>query len=83
MDAVIERGAPGQMAVAVTPHNSTNFADGVCRGLYIGVGGNIVVVPPQGSAVTFIGVVAGTILPVQAIRVNSTSTTAASIVAIY
>lgn len=71
------------MAVAVTPHNSTNFADGVCRGLYIGVGGNIVVVPPQGSAVTFIGVVAGTILPVQAIRVNATSTTATSIVAIY
>lgn len=50
------------------------------RGLYVGVGGNVSVVPPTGAAVTFVGVPAGSILPVEAIRVNTTGTTATNIV---
>lgn len=83
MQGVIERGAPGQMAVAITPHDSTNFTNGKCRAIWVGGDGNVVIVPPTGSAVTFVGAKAGTIIPMNAIRVNSTNTTATSLVAIY
>ena len=69
-------------AVAITPHDSTNFAEGICRGVYVGGSGNIVAIV-AGTAITFTGVVAGTIIPVKASRVNSTSTTASNLVALY
>lgn len=72
---------PAGHAEAVTPHASNNFAREM-EGLYIGGAGNIVVVLPSGTAVTFVGVPAGTILPVRCIRVNAVSTTATSIVAL-
>jgi len=72
---------PAGHAEAVTPHDSTNFAREM-EGLYVGVTGDVVVVLPSGTAITFVGVPAGTILPVRCIRVNSTSTTATSIVAL-
>ena len=75
--------SPGQNFVAVTPHDSTNFTAGPCRSLYVGGAGNVVIVGLDNAAVTFTGVTAGTILPLCARRVNSTSTTATSIVAIY
>lgn len=67
---------------AVTPSDSTNFSE-PCRALYIGGAGTVVAVNTAGSAVTFAGALAGTILPIQAIRVNSTSTTATNIVALF
>jgi len=67
---------------AVTPSNSTDF-DVLCRALYVGGAGNLVAVMYDGTAVTFTGVPAGTLLPIAARRVNSTSTTATSIVALY
>lgn len=77
--------APSYLYIAVTPSNSSadNFTQGPCRGLYIGVTGNVVAVRPDGTAITFIGVPAGWILPINAIRVNATSTTATSIVALF
>ena len=72
---------PAGHAEAVTPHDSTNFAREM-EGLYVGGTGDVVVVLPSGTAITFVGVPAGTILPVRCIRVNSTSTTATSIVAL-
>lgn len=77
---------PATVFEAVTPSNSTNFTNGVCRGLYIGRAGNVCVVDVDGNAVLFSGAVAGSILPVQAIRVNSTTggtTTATNIVALF
>jgi hypothetical protein len=68
---------------AVTPSDGTDLPDGVCRGLYIGSGGNLVVISQSGSTVTFTGVVTGSVLPIRAKRVKSTSTTASSIVALY
>lgn len=65
---------------AITPHDSTNFTNGYIRGIYVGVAGNVVAVRPDGTAVTFIGAVAGSVLPVQCVRVNSTSTTATNLV---
>lgn len=75
---------PGYRLRAVTPHDSTNFTDGVCRALWVGGAGNIAILADgDSSAVTLAGVAAGTLLPIRARRVNSTNTTATSIVAIY
>ena len=52
------------------------------EGIYVGGTGNVAVVLPSGTAVTFIGVPAGTIIPVRCIRVNNTNTTATSMVAL-
>jgi hypothetical protein len=75
--------SPAENAVAVTPHDSTDFVT-ASRALWIGGAGNISVEMVGGqSAVVFTGIQAGTILPLRVTRVNSTSTTATSIVAIY
>ena len=67
---------------AITAHNSTNF-DFQVRAIYVGGAGNVVVVTPSGTAISFTGVPAGSILPVRAIRVNSTNTTASAMVGLY
>lgn len=67
-------------ATAVTKSDSTvlNF-----RALYIGGNGNVAIMPAGGGdAVTFTGVVAGSILPVAGSKVMSTNTTATGIVAL-
>ena len=70
---------------AVTPSDSAsnNLNPGPCSGLYIGGAGNIALVSVNGNVVTFIGVTAGSFLPLRAVRVNATNTTATSIVACY
>lgn len=69
---------------AVTPSDSADLT-AVTRGLYVGVSGDVVVVPAygDGTAVTFKTVPAGMILPVMAIRVKATGTTATNILAMY
>lgn len=76
-----------QTSIAVTPHDSTNFADGVCEALWIGVGGTISYIPYKpgsvgGGAAVSTTVPAG-LFPVRALRVNATGTTATGIVAFY
>ena len=66
---------------AVTTSDTVNFKNEAS--LYIGVTGNVVAVGRDDVAVTFIGVPAGTILNINAIRVNATSTTATNIVGLY
>lgn len=67
---------------AVTPCDST-LLSGV-RALYIGGAGDVSVnFPGRSTAVVFVGVPAGTVLPVQAMRVRATGTTATSIVALF
>lgn len=68
-------------AVAITPSNTVNLANPSV--VYAGVAGDVRVLTAQGDDVTFVGVLAGTVLPVQAIRVFATSTTATSLVGIY
>ena len=51
--------------------------------IYIGVGGNIKVLTTREATLTFIGVIAGTVLPVQVKRVFSTDTTATNLVALW
>lgn len=71
-------------ARAVTPSNSANLP--YPSVIYVGSvsGGTAVkVTTAQGDEVTFSGLVAGNVIPVQVIRVWSTGTTASSLVAIY
>lgn len=79
-DAVI------QDAVAHTAHDSTDISHPTgysqCNALYFGGAGDAVIVKPDATTVTFT-VVAGSIIPIHAIRVNATSTTATAIVALY
>lgn len=75
--------APAIGAAAITPHASTNFPDGPCRGVYVGVAGDVVVVFLNDATATFVGVPAGSILPVNAKRINAVSTTATTMLALY
>lgn len=86
-DANLNRAAgpesPAWSAVAVTPADA-DLSRVATRALYVGGAGNVAVVMSDGgAAVTFVGVQAGTILPLRVDRVNSTNTTATSIVALY
>ena len=67
---------------AITKSDTVNFSFTV-RGIYVGGTGDVVAVTEGGTAVTFVAVPAGSILPIRAIRVNSTSTTATSMVGLY
>lgn len=52
--------------------------------IYVGGAGNIVVVFESGATATFMGALAGTIIPLtQVLRVNSTNTTATNLLALY
>lgn len=73
---------PATAAIAITTSDSTDFAAGVCRAIYVGGAGNVVAIV-NGSAVTFVSAQAGSVLPIRASRVNATSTTATSLVALY
>lgn len=67
-------------AEAVTPHN-TNELTNVSRAIYVGTGGNVVVVMQGGAEVTLAGVEASTWLPIRIKKVKLTGTTASNIVA--
>lgn len=75
-------------AAAVTPSDTVNIPsinggtnDGAV--LYIGGDGNLKVTTAGGDVVTFVGLLAGTFVPVQVLRVWSTDTTATNIVALW
>lgn len=78
-----EFDSPATNAVAVTPHDSNQLTY-YSRALYVGVGGNVVVILKDDSAeVTFANVASGQVLPVCAKIVKSTNTTATNIIALY
>lgn len=52
------------------------------RALYVGTSGNLAVKGRAGTTVTFVGVPAGTVLPIEAVYVMA-ATTAADIVAMF
>lgn len=74
---------PAGNAEAITPSDTVDMTY-ICRGIYVGVAGNVVVIPAGSKiAVTFVGVPAGYVLPVCASRVNNTNTTATNLVALW
>lgn len=72
---------PIDTGVAVTPSDSTVL--GATRALWVGGAGNVAVTFYKGGTVTFVGVPAGTMLPVVVSQVMSTNTTATSILALF
>lgn len=75
--------APANRGEAVTPSDDTDFTNGACEALYVGGTGDVVVVFEGDTAILFSAVPAGTVLPVRAMRVNATSTTATFMTAMY
>lgn len=71
--------ASAKQITAVTPHDTTEL---VFNALYIGVSGDVTIEGLDGTSVTFVGVLSGTILPVRGIGVDSTGTDALSIVSL-
>lgn len=71
---------PGS-AFSITPSNSANLAN--VSVVYVGGAGNVRVTTAQGDDVTFSGLLAGAIIPVQVLKVWATSTTATSLIGIY
>ena len=77
----VNRQDPARRWVAVTPSDTTHL--GNVRSIYVGGAGDVNVEDETGNAEVFVGVQAGTTLPVEAKRVYATSTTATSIIALY
>ena len=71
---------PGDAAV-VTPSDSVPFITPSV--VFVGGGGTVRVLTAQGSDVTFVGVLAGSVLPVQVLRVYASTTTATNMVRIF
>ena len=74
--------APAYSAYEITPNDSTDLPAGDTRAIYIGGDGNLAVITAAGNSVTFVGLKAGSVLPVRASRVKSTGTTATSLIAL-
>lgn len=70
-------------AVAVVPSDVTSFTRGVCQGIYVGGAGNVAAVMEDGTVATFTAPPVGSILPIRAVRVNATNTTATLMLALY
>lgn len=74
---------PASTAVAVTPSNDNDLADGPCRALYIGVAGDVKIdLADTGTAIVFKALPVG-FAPLRAKRVYATGTAATDIVALY
>lgn len=66
-------------ALAITPNDSADLTLAPAT-IYIGVAGDMSVITVGGDTLTFVGLAAGTILPVLVNRVRSTGTTATSLI---
>ena len=65
--------------------NPSNTAAYITVVIYVGSAGNVQVITPSGDTVTFQGLLAGTVIPVQVVQIVTGGTTAstAALVAIY
>lgn len=77
-----EQTEPVAAGFAVTPSNTVDFPS-MTRGIYIGTVGNVAVVWEDGSVSTLVAPTLGVIHPIRARRINSTGTTAGSILGMY
>lgn len=73
---------PAYNAVAITANNSVDIAAPI-RAIYVGGAGAVVITTVAGTDVTFSGLPAGMILPVRAVRVKATGTTATGLVGLW
>lgn len=72
--------SPAFSAIAVT----LDAVIPACRGIYVGVAGDIsITMVNVGTAVIFKNAAAGSTIPVQASKINTTGTTATNLVVLY
>lgn len=73
--------------VAITKSDTVNILcppnRTLCDAIYVGGTGDIAVVPQDGIPYVLTGALTGTIIPVAAKRVNSTSTSATNLIALF
>ena len=83
-DRVSYNAPPDRHEVVVPSNTADGTADFayVCRAIYVGVGGNVAVVPVLGSPITYVGVPAGAYILGYFKRVNATNTTATNMIAV-
>lgn len=74
--------SPAYQYSAITPSDTVDESAGPFKAIYVGVAGNVAIVGLDNVAVTLVGATAGSILPLIGRRVNSTNTTASSLVAL-
>lgn len=74
--------APAREAVTITPNDAIDLAV-MPRAIYVGQSGDISVRFSGGQVVLFANAQAGSFLPVRAIGVNATGTTATGLVALW
>lgn len=72
--------APGGDAFSITPSDADYFPK--TRGLFVASATAVVVEMASGNVVTFTGLAAGVVHPLQVVRVLSTGTTATGIIGI-
>lgn len=76
-------GDPVTNAAVVTPSDTADLAT-PARAVYIGTGGDVSLDTVGGeSAIVFVGLQTGSILPVRTKRIRATATTATNIVALW
>ena len=71
---------PAISAEDITPHDTNAIP--VTRGIYVGTGGNLKVTLQCGGTVTFTNVADCTLLPICAVKVFATLTTATGLIAL-
>ena len=74
---------PATKLRAVTPNDEDPLPDGVCRALYVGTTGDVVLIAEEDDAAVTLPNVPVGILPVSTKSVLATGTTASDIVALY
>lgn len=80
----LARTVPARLAEVVNLAAADHAMSEPSRGLYVGSAGNIKVdMAGGGSPVTFIGVPAGTLLPIEVARVYKVGTTASAMIALF
>lgn len=73
---------PCEFGAAITPNDSTDLTV-TSRAIYVGGGGDIALITKGGSTITLAGAAAGSVIPIRAVRIKATGTTATSLVAIW
>ena len=72
-----------RIAKAITKSDTVDFPDGPSNAIYVGGAGIVVAVMADSGDVVSFTCVAGQTLPIRAKRVNSTTTSATLMVALY
>lgn len=83
MGKTIDNGRTSRRYKSVTPHDSNALPSGECIAIYVGTGGDVVLVDVDGDPCTFKNVPSGGTILGQTLVVMATGTTATDIVAYY